>query len=109
MTAAITALLVSILINFLLNVFGGIIEFILIIQTMMPTDVFNGVLDVSSEIFTAWLPWINWFVPLDYAVVLFGVFVDAYASYIIFIYVKKILSSVLSGGSLTKILAAFLK
>ena len=87
MSAAITALLVSLLINFLINVFGGIIEFILITQTLMPTDVFSGLLDVNSEIFTAWLPQINWFVPLDYAVTLFGAFVDAYASYIIYLYV----------------------
>lgn len=109
MTAAITALLVSLLINFLINVFGGIIEFMLIIQTLMPTDPFNGLLDVNSEIFTAWLPQINWFVPLDYAVTLFGAFVDVYASYIIFLYVKRILTSIFTGGSFTKILAAFLK
>ena len=84
MSAAITALLVSLLINFLINVFGGIIEFMLITQTLMPTDVFSGLLDVNSEIFTAWLPQINWFVPLDYAVTLFGAFIDAYASYIIY-------------------------
>ena len=65
MSAVITALLVSLLINFLINVFGGIIEFMLITQTLMPTDVFSGLLDVNSEIFTAWLPQINWFVPLD--------------------------------------------
>ena len=35
MSAAITALLVSLLINFLINVFGGIIEFMLITQTLM--------------------------------------------------------------------------
>lgn len=109
MSAAITALLVSLLINFLINVFGGIIEFILITQTLIPTDVFSGLLDVNSEIFTAWLPQINWFVPLDYAVTLFGAFVDAYASYIIYLYVKRILTSIFSGGSFTNILAAFLK
>lgn len=109
MSAAITALLVSILINFVVNIFSAVIEFILISNALMPTDVFSGLLDVNSEIFSAWLPQINWFVPLDYAVLLFGTFIDCYASYIIYLYVRRILSSVLSGGSFTKILAAFLK
>ena len=47
----------------------------------MPTDVFGGLLNVNTEIFTAWLPQINWFVPLNYAVTLFGAFVDALFTY----------------------------
>lgn len=74
----------------------------------MPTDVFGGLLNVNTEIFTAWLPQINWFVPLDYAVTLFGAFVDAYAGYIIYLYVLRIIRSVLSGGGFLKILTAFL-
>lgn len=109
MTAAITAIIVSLLINFVVNFFGSIIEFMLITQSLMPTDVFKGLLDINTEIFTAWLPQINWFVPLDYAVALFGAFIDAYASYIIYIYIKRIISSVIGGGGFTKIIAALLK
>ncbi len=109
MSGALIALLCSILINFLANVFSVVIEFILITQAMMPTDVFKGVLDIDTELFTQWLPYVNWFVPLDYAVLLFGTFLDAYASLIIFLYFKRIIRSIFSGGSITKIIAEFLK
>ena len=74
----------------------------------MPTDVFKGLLDVNSEIFMAWIPQINWFVPLDYSVTLFGAFVDAYAGYIIYVYARRILKSIVSGGGFLKILTDFL-
>ena len=98
----------SVLVNFLINFFGGIIEFMLITQNLMPTDVFKGLLDVNSEIFMAWIPQINWFVPLDYAVTLLGAFVDAYAGYIIYVYARRILKSIVSGGGFLKILTVFL-
>ena len=108
MSTVITTILCSVIINFVVNLFGAVIEFILITQALMPTDVFKGLLDVNTEIFMAWIPQVNWFVPLDYVVTLFCAFIDAYAGYIIYIYVRKIIKSVLSGGGFLKILTMFL-
>lgn len=108
MSTVITGILCSVIVNFVVNLFGAVIEFILITQALMPTDVFKGLLDVNTEIFMAWIPQVNWFVPLDYAVTLFGAFIDAYAGYIIYIYVRKIIKCVLSGGGFLKMLTIFL-
>lgn len=45
---------------------------------------------------------------LGYAVTLFGAFVDAYAGYIIYVYARRILKSIVSGGGFLKILTVFL-
>ena len=39
------------------------------------------------------MPYVNWFVPIDYAVLLVGTFVDVYAIYIMYKYFRKILAS----------------
>ena len=94
----IIALLVGLMISFIANTFY-----------FVPTDPLKGLLDVNTELFVAYLPYINWFVPLDYAVLLFGSFVQAYGLYITYKYFKKILSSILGSpksvlGSLSQIL-----
>ena len=110
MGAVAISIICTILINFISGAFTFVIDFILISESFMPTDVFNGLLDIDKEIFTAWLPYINWFIPLDYAVTLFGVFIDAYGTYIVWKYLKKIISSLLgNSGRVTKIIAAFMK
>ena len=94
----IIALLVGLMISFIANTFY-----------LLPTDPLKGLLDVNTELFVAYLPYINWFVPLDYAVLLFGSFVQAYGLYITYKYFKKIISSILGSpksvlGSLSQIL-----
>ena len=94
----IIALLVGLMISFIANTFN-----------LLPTDPLKGLLDVNTELFVAYLPYINWFVPLDYAVLLFGSFVQAYGLYITYKYFKKIISSILGSpksvlGSLSQIL-----
>lgn len=103
---AVLSFLCSLVIKFISGSLSVLIDFFLISEALLPTDVFNGILDFNSEIFTAYLPYINWFIPLDYAVLLFGTFLDAYATYIIWKYFKKIISSLFgNSGSLTKILS----
>lgn len=105
MPAALVGFIVSLLADFVDNLLYSVIEFILMFQMLLPTDPFNGILDYSNELFMQWLPYINWFVPLDYAVLLFGSFLTAYSSYIIFLYLKKVTSSLFSGGSGLKLLS----
>lgn len=96
--------------NFIKAVFTVIIDFILLSLSYMPTDPFDGILDLSNEVFVSYLPYINWVVPLDFAVTLFGAFIDAYALYIIWKYVKRVLSAVLENyKSGAKLLASLLK
>ena len=96
--------------NFIKAVFTVIIDFILLSLTYMPTDPLSGILDISNEVFVKYLPYINWVVPLDFAVSLFGAFIDAYAIYIIYKYVKRVLSAVLENyKSGAKLLAALVK
>lgn len=106
---AIIALLAGLMISFIANTFYFVTEIILITENLLPTDPLHGILDVDTELFTAYLPYINWFVPLDYAVLLFGSFVQAYGLYITYKYFKKIISSILGNpknilGSLSQIL-----
>lgn len=108
MGVAVYSFLCALLIKFVGGMFTVLIDFFLISEALLPTDVFEGILDFNSEIFTAYLPYINWFIPLDYAVLLFGTFLDAYATYIIWKYFKKIIASVFgNSGSITKILSSF--
>ena len=88
----IIALLVGLMISFIANTFYFVIEIILITENLLPTDPLKGLLDVNTELFVTYLPYINWFVPLDYAVLLFGSFVQAYGLYITYKYFKKIIS-----------------
>lgn len=106
--AALISMVVGMLISFLYEVFFFVMDFYMAVLTLMPTDPFNGVLDVSSEPFTEYLPWINWFVPLDYAVTLMGVFLDVYALYIIYKYTSQIIKNVLDGNGLGSIVAGII-
>ena len=69
---AIIALLVGLMISFIANTFYFVIEIILITENLLPTDPLKGLLDVNTELFVTYLPYINWFVPLDYAVFAIG-------------------------------------
>lgn len=107
--SAVIALFAGLMISFISNTFYFIIEIILITENLLPTDPLTGLLNVDTELFVAWLPYINWFVPLDYAVLLFGSFVQAYGLWITYKYFKKILSSILGSpksviGALSNIL-----
>ena len=56
-----------------------------------------------------YLPYVNWFIPLDYAVSLASAFLDAYAMYIVWKYFKKVISSLLgSGGNIAKLIGLLL-
>ena len=98
MSSVIIGLLCVALVDFITNIAFFIIEVCLAVQCYMPTDVLRGLLDVSKEPFLQYMPYVNYFVPLDYAVLLFGAFIDTYAFYICFKYFKKILSSILGNG-----------
>lgn len=98
MSSVIIGLLCVALVDFITNVAFFIIEVCLAVQAYMPTDVLRGVLDVAKEPFMTYMPYINYFIPLDFAVLLFGAFIDVYAFYICFKYFKKILSSILGNG-----------
>lgn len=103
------ALIAGLLISFISKSLFFVIDVIQININLLPTDPLKGLLDINSELFTAYLPYINWFVPLDYAVLLFGAFVNAYGTYISYKYVKKIVSSILGSpksilGSLSLLL-----
>lgn len=91
--SALIGLLVAGLISFLTNLTLTIIQIGLAVQAFLPTDVFYGIFDVVNEPLYSFMPYVNWFVPIDYAVLLVGAFVDAYANYIMYKYFRKILSS----------------
>lgn len=108
--AAIIALICSILSNIIFSIFSFIIDIILITQSYLPTDVFRGILDIAKEPFTQFLPYVNWFIPLDYAVTLMSVVLDAYALFVVWKYFKKIISAVIGNyNNGAKILSALLK
>ncbi len=91
--SALIGLLVAGLISFLTNLTLTIIQIGLAVQAFLPTDVFYGIFDVVNEPFYKYMPYVNWFVPIDYAVLLVGTFVDVYATYIMYKYFRKILAS----------------
>lgn len=94
----IVSILCFFLTDFVTNILGFLVDFVLIAKNFLPTDPFSGVLDISKEPFIEYMPYVNWFVPLDYAVTLFGAFLNAYGLYICFKYFKKIMSSVLGNS-----------
>lgn len=91
--SALIGLLVAGLISFLTNLTLTIIQIGLAVQAFLPTDVFYGIFDVVNEPLYSFMPYVNWFVPIDYAVLLVGTFVDVYATYIMYKYFRKILAS----------------
>ena len=103
MKTTVIVLICSVLANIIFSVFAFIIQVILIVQNLLPTDPFCGVLDVAKEPIFSYMPYVNWFVTLVSA------FVSAYATYVIFKYFKKIVSSVLNNKSILKIIAEILK
>lgn len=107
-TALFVSFIVGILIDFLSNAFFFITDFIVASLTLMPTDPFTGILDLTTESFVTYLPWVNWFVPLDFAVTLFGTYLDVYALYIIYTYTRQVIKSILNGGSIKSMAAAII-
>ncbi|HBD65651.1 MAG TPA: hypothetical protein DC028_01305 [Eubacterium sp.] len=97
--SALIGLLVAALISFLTNITLTVIQIGLAVQAFLPTDVFYGLFDVVNEPLYQYLPYVNWFVPLDYAVLLIGTWVDVYATYIMYTYFRKILSSLFGNVS----------
>ena len=57
----IIALLAGLMISFIANTFYFVIEIILITENLLPTDPLKGLLDVNTELFVAYLPYINCF------------------------------------------------
>lgn len=55
------------------------------------------------------MPYVNYFVPVGFCVTLVSAFVSAYATYVIFKYFKKIISSVLGSKSILVILSNIIK
>lgn len=103
---SVISLVCSLLGNVITGIGGLIIDLILMYKSFMPTDTIGGLLDVAKEPFVAYLPYINWFLPLDYAVDLMSAFLDAYALYIVWKYFKKVISSLLgSSGNVSKLLS----
>lgn len=109
MKTTVIVLICSVLANIIFSVFAFIIQVILIVQNLLPTDPFCGVLDVAKEPIFSYMPYVNWFVPVNFCVTLVSAFVSAYATYVIFKYFKKIVSSVLGNKSILKIIAEILK
>lgn len=109
MKTTVIILICSVLANIIFSVFAFIIQVILIVQNLLPTDPFCGVLDVAKEPIFSYMPYVNWFVPVSFCVTLVSAFVSAYAAYVIFKYFKKIVSSVLGNKSILKIIAEILK
>lgn len=60
---AIIALLAGLMISFIANTFYFVTEIILITENLLPTDPLHGLLDLDAELFTAYLPYINCFIP----------------------------------------------
>lgn len=86
----------SALADLMANLLSFFVDVILISYNLLPTDPISGLLDIGKEPFVAFLPYINWFIPLDYAVTLVGAILDAYGLYVCWKYLKKILYSVLA-------------
>ena len=72
----------SALTDLIANLLTFFVDVILIAYNLLPTDPVSGLLNVSKEPFVNYLPYINWFIPLDYAVTLTGAVLDAYGLYI---------------------------
>lgn len=105
-TAVVIGLICSLISNVIVGVGGLIIDLILMYKSFMPTDPLGGLLDIAKEPFVDYLPYINWFIPLDYAVSLASAFLDAYAMYIVWKYFRKVLSALLgSGGNIAKLIS----
>lgn len=105
-TAVVIGLICSLIGNVITGVGGLIIDLILMYKSFMPTDTVGGLLDIAKEPFVDYLPYVNWFIPLDYAVSLASAFLDAYAMYIVWKYFKKIISALLgSGGNIAKLIS----
>lgn len=109
MSTTVIVLLCSILVNIIYSVFSFIIQVVLIVQNFLPTDPFGGLLDIAKEPFFAYMPYVNYFVPVGFCVALVSAFVSAYATYVIFKYFKKIISSVLGSKSILVILSNIIK
>lgn len=109
MSTTVIVLLCSILANIIFSVFSFIIQVVLIVQNFLPTDPFGGLLDIAKEPFFAYMPYVNYFVPVGFCVALVSAFVSAYATYVIFKYFKKIISSVLGSKSILVILSNIIK
>ena len=109
MSTTVIVLLCSILAIIIFSVFSFIIQVVLIVQNFLPTDPFGGLLDITKEPFFAYMPYVNYFVPVGFCVALVSAFVSAYASYVIFKYFKKIISSVLGSKSILVILSNIIK
>lgn len=109
MKTTVIILICSVLANIIFSVFAFIIQVILIVHNLLPTDPFCGVLDVAKEPIFSYMPYVNWLVPVSFCVTLVSAFVSAYAAYVIFKYFKKIVSSVLGNKSILKIIAEILK
>lgn len=105
MSTTVIVLLCSILADIIFSVFSFIIQVVLIVQNFLPTDPFGGLLDIAKEPFFAYMPYVNYFVPVGFCVAL----VSAYATYVIFKYFKKIISSVLGSKSILVILSNIIK
>lgn len=86
----------SALTDLIANLLTFFVDVILIAYNLLPTDPVSGLLNVSKEPFVNYLPYINWFIPLDYVVTLTGAVLDAYGLYICWKYFKKILYAILA-------------
>ena len=64
MSTTVIVLLCSILANIIFSVFSFIIQVVLIVQNFLPTDPFGGLLDIAKEPFFAYMPYVNYFVPV---------------------------------------------
>lgn len=109
MKTTVIVLICSVLANIIFSVFAFIIQVILIVQNFLPTDPFQGILDISKEPIFDYMSYVNWFVPVNFCVTLVSAFVSAYATYVIFKYFKKIISSVLGNKSILMIISEILK
>ena len=109
MKTTVIILICSVLADVIFSVFAFLIQVILIVQNFLPTDPFSGVLDIAKEPIFAYMPYVNWFVPVNFCVTLVSAFVSAYATYVVFKYFKKIISSVLGNKSILAIMSEILK
>lgn len=98
-SSVLVGLVVAAIVNFLTNIALTVIQIGLAVQVYMPTDVFYGLFDVVNEPLYEYMPYVNWFIPLDFAVLLIGTYVDVYATYIVYKYFKKVIASVFGNAS----------
>lgn len=98
-SSVLIGLVVAAIINFITNLAFTVIQIGLAIQVFLPTDVFYGIFDVVNEPLYNFMPYVNWFIPLDFAVFLIGTYVDVYATYIIYKYFKKVIASLFGNTS----------